>query len=860
MSSLPIDEILPAIVGCAKETRPGCFPGLIVEAPPGAGKTTRVPIAIAEAIGVDRGQVVVTEPRRVAAKLSAVRVAEERGTRLGEEIGYRVRFDEKASDLSRVVYLTEGLLLRRLLGDPHLEGVGCVIFDEVHERSATLDLLLALCTRIAESRNRPLFLVSMSATLDAVALEDYWPGASRLRSEGRAFPVSVHFESRPDDRPLEIQVRSALRSAASTEDQGDVLVFLPGALEIRNAAAALEQLDGFEVLPLHGDQSLEEQTKVLRPGPKGAKRRVVLATNIAETSVTIPGVTTVIDSGLARVQRFDASAGVDRLTTIEISQSRLIQRAGRAGRTAPGRVFRLFTEASYASRPSSDLPEIRRTSLSESLLVLAGLGLSPGDLRWLTDPGIAAFERATEELKLVGAVDARGVLTSIGRRMLELPVPLRAARFVVEAERIGLDNVGLLVALISERDPLLRSREPRHGRESGPSDLLDRLQRLLDVGRGADPERCRYHELDRNAVSQIYRVAQQVERSLPRVRFSPEASPEALISRCLLAAFPDRVCQRRDAGNELLSAEGFVAELDRSSVVSAGRFLIAVSWDAPERRGLATRARPMVRLAHVVSEDELMSSLERRVIARESFEWNASAERVDVRSGFYLGSVTLDESVARARAGPDAARELTRVLSTKGPKVYDPEARLEALRVRIILLKDLALDLLGEDARAELEALGDGLKDLDREALEAAGESRASLAEILEVELDAILESSRLPRLKIELDRLLPREVTLFGGKRLKVHYEEAKPPWIESRLQDFFSMLETPTVCRGRLTLSVQLLAPNYRPVQVTRDLAGFWERHYPTLRKELMRRYPKHLWPEDGKTARPPTPGKIR
>lgn len=860
MTSLPIDEILPAILECALDRGRVGFPGIIVEAPPGAGKTTRVPIALADALGASEGQVIVTEPRRVAATLSAVRVAEERGSELGQEIGYRVRFDEKASESSRVVYLTEGLLLRRLMSDPELKGVGVVIFDEVHERSAILDLLLALTTRLAETRKRRLFLVSMSATLDAVALEDYWPGAPRVRSEGRAFPVSVHFEPRPDDRPLEIQVRSAVRAALGASDSGDFLVFLPGALEIRSAAAALDQFEGIEVIALHGDQPLDEQTRVLRPGGARGKRRVVLATNIAETSVTIPGVTTVIDSGLARVQRFDSFAGVDRLTTVEISQARLIQRAGRAGRTAPGRVFRLFTEASFAARPSSDVPEIRRTSLSETLLILRGFGFAPGDVRWLTDPGASAFERAEEELRSIGALDPDHRLTPVGKRMLELPLSLRPARFVVEAEVRGLERVGLLVALLSERDPLQRSREVRGGRESGPSDLLDRLERVLDVGSRVDPERCRYHELDRNAVAQIYRIAKQVDASLGRDRARPAPDQDAVLTACLLAAFPNRVCQRRGAQTELLSVDGFVAELDRASVVSAGRFLIAVSWDAPERRGATTRTRPVVRLAHSVSEDELMSHLGEQVTPRESYEWNASAERVDVRSGFYLGAVTLDESLARARPGPDAARELMRVLSTKGPKVYDPEARLEGLRVRLSLLKHLGADLLGEEARSELDALGEGLRELDREALEAAGESRVSLAEVVEIELDAILEAQRLPRLGRELDRLFPREVVLFGGKRLKVHYEEAKPPWIESRLQDFFSMLDTPSVCRGRLTLAIQLLAPNYRPVQVTSDLAGFWDRHYPTLRKELMRRYPKHLWPEDGKTARPPTPGKIR
>jgi ATP-dependent helicase HrpB len=859
MSALPIDEILPQVRELAvADSREG-FPALIIEAPPGAGKTTRVPVALAEVLERSEGQILVTEPRRVAAKLSAARVAEEQGVALGQEIGYRVRFDEKASSSSRVVYLTEGILLRRLMTDPELLGVRAVVFDEVHERSATLDLLLALCSRLATRRKEPLLLVAMSATLDASALEEYWPSAPRLRSEGRAYPVAVQFQDGQDDRPVEIQVRSALRSALAADDGGDVLVFLPGAHEIRKTASALSELNAVEVLTLHGDQTLDEQTKVLRPARPSERKRVVLATNIAETSVTIPGVTTVIDCGLARVQRFDAFAGVERLVTVEISQARLIQRAGRAGRTGPGRVFRLFTEANYLARPASDTPEIRRTNLAEVTLTLRGLGLEATDVRWLTDPGATAFQRAQEELMLIGALDSGGALTSVGRRMLELPLPLRAARFFVEAEALGLARAALLVALLSERDPLMRAREVG-SRESGPSDLLERLERVLDVGSRADSERCRSYELDRHTVAQLYRIARQLEGLAKRSTAGAGVDQGALLTRCLLAAFPDRVCQRREKGRELLSVDGFVAELDGSSVVTEGRYLVAASWDAPERARSGTRARPVVRLAHVVREDELMDQLASRVEARETYEWNAQADRVDVRSGFYLGALTLDESLGRARPGPEAARELVRVLSGKGPKVYDPEARLEGLRVRLALLKKLAPDLLSEPAREELLSLGDDLAELGREALEEAGMTRVSLAEVLEVELDTLVENTRLVRLKSELDRLMPREVLLSGGLRLKVHYEEAKPPWIEARLQNFFSMVDTPRICQGRLPLAIQLLAPNHRPVQVTSDLAGFWERHYPTLRKELMRRYPKHLWPEDGKTARPPAPGKIR
>jgi ATP-dependent helicase HrpB len=865
LSPLPIDELIPRLLAeLSAHSAP--FPALVLEAAPGAGKTTRVPWALLES-RLAAGQIVVTEPRRVAAKMSATRVAEEQAETLGKLVGYSVRFDERLSAQTRLIYTTEGSLLRRLASDPLLLQVGAIVFDEIHERSQDLDLLLALAKRAALERDKlgqpPLLLLAMSATLDAERVAEFLGDAPRISSPGRNFPIEMEYLG-ADERPLEVQVRSAVRRSLELGLEGDLLVFLPGQAEIRRSEQALSQFEELEILPLFGELPLEAQVRVIRPGREG-RRRVILATNVAETSLTIPGVRGVIDSGLARVARYDSNSLVRRLVTAEISQARLTQRAGRAGRTAPGRVMRLFSEHNARCRPAADLPDILRSNLSETLLFLAGLGLTPGELSWLDSPSEAQWQAARAELEFVSATD-RGRLTPLGQRMMRYPVSLRLARMLVEAEEHGIAHIAsLAAALLSEREILASGKSRDPGREAGPSDLLDRIERVEELEElGVTEANCRRLELSAASVRNVIMLRDQllsVSRPPKRQVLSRKHELEAL-SRGLICAFWDRLAERRMQDRSMITALGVTADLDSTSVIHEGGLLLALVWDVPERGDPASRGwrRPIVRLAHRVSPDEVLDVLSAKVEAREEFSWNSEAARVDVTSGLYLGVLALDESKSRAQPGPEAARALVRALESKGPAVVDPSARVESLRVRLELLLQHCPETLGDDERARVSELVREPRNMFRQALEAAGAEVTSLDQILDLELDLAVTRYLSPELGQALRECCPAEIRLPSGRNLKIGYAEGKPPWIASRLQDFFSLRAGPCICRGRLPLSLHLLAPNQRPVQVTTDLEGFWERHYAGIRRELMRKYPRHAWPEDGRTAPPPTPGGPR
>lgn len=858
-ASLPIDEVMGEILAALAA---GVRPSVVIEAPPGAGKTTRVPPTLLES-GLFQGRILVTEPRRVAAKLSALRVAFERGEQVGASVGYRVRFDEKISRDTRLIYMTEGMLLRELDANPGLVGVDAVVFDEVHERSADLDVALALAWSLSQRRTEPLALIAMSATLEAKEIARYLGDARVVRSEGRAYPVEMEFSAVDDQRPLEVRVRSAVKTALA-RDEGDVLVFLPGAREIRLTQEALEGLSGLAVLPLHGDQPVEEQTRVLERNGEG--RRVILATNIAETSVTIPGVTTVVDSGLARVKRYDAWTGIDRLEVQEISQARSIQRAGRAGRTASGRAVRLYTRANYERRPAQDIPELLRSGLGDLVLRLRGFERSPEELPWLAAPSVEALRLATSELASVGALDSQGQLNSIGRRMLHTALPFRLARVFVEAETLGIRALGAIaVALLAERDPWVFARgrqEDVAGRLTGDSDLEDRLERLLEAKRERfAPAALRRLELSRANVEPICRAADQLLRG---EGWPVECAVDdwQALTRALLTGFPDRIGRRRGRGQEIVLHAGTMARLAEGSIIGECDLLLGLIWDAPNPRGGSIKGQPVVRWAHKVDANLLLDVMGDRIEAREEFVWDAVRERVETASGLYLGVLALEESVQKARPGTEASRVLVRALEGKGPSIYDPDGRLERLRRRLRLAFrncPRMFDDLSESVEA-LRPLLDDMRSFARNAIERAAVEVVSLEEILHLEWERLVLGDDFHQLSFRLDKACPDHVYLGGGRELRVQYEDDRSPWIASRLQDFFSMTSAPTVCEGRVTLVLELLAPNQRPVQVTQDLNGFWTNHYPTVRRELMRRYPKHLWPEDGRTAQPPTPGRIR
>ncbi len=849
MQTLPIDPLLPELLARLSERG-----AVVLEAPPGAGKTTRVPWALCSSLGLP-GEIWVAEPRRLAARMAATRVASELGERPGERVGYRVRFEEAVSSKTRVVYATEGILLRRLLRDPSLSGVSAVVLDEFHERHLETDLLLAVLARLRGTERPDLKLVVMSATLDAAPVARFLDDCPRLTSEGRMFPVEIEHLGELDERPLEKQVVSAVRSLLDSDPVGHVLVFLPGAGEIRRAQDALEPLArerDLLVTPLHGDLPIKEQARAIDPS---RQRKVVLSTNVAESSVTIDGVSGVVDSGLARSASHSPWTGLPTLAIAKISRASATQRAGRAGRTRPGRVLRLFTKGDFLSRVEHDVPELLRADLTEGLLLLHGAGIPRAqELPWLSPPPEARLRAAEELLLLLGATDASGGLSAIGRRLLELPLHPRLGRVLCEGERLGVgDTAALMVALLAERD-IRKSARARFGafergtnREAatGPSDVLELVDQFeLARSLGFDARRLQQHDLDPRSVEAVARAERQLLRAVRRGAEAP-ADPETALLQCLLSGFADRVARRRKAGApDLILASGSAARLSPDSAVRSEEFLLAV--DVEERSGRLGSSEASVRLASAIRSEWLLDRYESRLALTEEFVWNASAERVDRVSKLSFGAIVLDESRGAAAPGPAAARVLCDALLGVGAAEF---LKSEALTMLVERLNLLALHFPAA-----------GLSPLDdasiRTRLLELGQDITSFGELRKLDFVALLVSQLPGPAQRALDDETPLRVRLPGGRTAQVHYEASKPPWIESRLQDFFGMARGPALCRGRVPVTLHLLAPNARAVQVTTDLAGFWERHYPTIRRELMRRYPRHAWPEDGSTAVPPAP----
>lgn len=851
LQPLPIDPLLPEIVDALR--RVGC---VVVEAPPGAGKTTRVPRAVLDTPAGAGGDVLVLEPRRLAARLAARRVADEMGDRVGGIVGYQVRFEDATGPGTRLRYVTEGLFARRLLSEPALPGVGTVVLDEFHERRLHGDLALAAVRRLREGARPDLGLVVMSATLDAGPVARHL-GAPVVRSEGRLYDVAVEHLSLAEAAErgvgLEARVARAVRRLAAEEPDGDILVFLPGMAEIRAAMEACARgaaLPGFDLLPLHGDLSTEEQDRAVGKGPR---RKAIFSTNVAETSVTIDGVAAVIDSGLARVASHSPWSGLPLLAVRKISKASAAQRTGRAGRTRPGRAIRLYTRQDHEARPAFDAPEILREDLAEIMLAASVLGIEDRD--WLDPPPDAAAGAAKALLRLLGAVDPAGRPTALGRRMLGFPLHPRLSRLLLEAEARGEGGEGALAAaLLAERDIRERAAVSRRAADAptGLSDLAE-LARLFREAERAhfSPDRVRSLGLSPAAVAAVARARRQLE-GFVKSRGGGEGGEEAVL-RAALAAFPDRVARRRAPGSrEVLLAAGGAARLDPSSVVREAALLIAV--DAEERRGEGSGARgpggrpggqATVRLASAVTPGMLEALFPERLRREDELAWNAGEERVEGWGRLYYGDLAIEE---RRKADLDpalAAKLLAEAAIARGAGAFVPKGAIDRLQAR--------LEFVGRAVpRSGLAPLSD---DEIAAALRDACAGRRTFAELRGAGLlDAVLRKVP-PAGRGLLDRMAPERVSLPGGRSVRVHYGgRGKTPQLESRLQDFFGLADGPSVADGRVPLVLHLLAPNMRAVQVTTDLAGFWERHYPGLRRELMRRYPRHPWPEDPRRAAAP------
>ncbi len=801
MISLPIDSLLAGIVSSLRRE-----PNLAIEAPPGAGKTTRIPAALLDA---GFGEVLVLEPRRLAARLAARRVAEERGERVGESVGYQVRFENFAGPRTRLRFLTEGVLTRRLLSDPELKGVGAVVLDEFHERRLEGDLALALLLRLQRTRRPDLRLLVMSATLEGLPLAGALGGCPVVRSQGRLFDLAVEYTPH-SPASLEERVAAAVERVVSGGAGGDVLVFLPGAAEIRRAqrsCARIAERRELLLLPLYGDLSPEEQDRAVLPA---RQRKVILSTNVAESSITIDGVRAVVDSGLHRVARDSPGSGLPRIEVARICRASARQRAGRAARTAPGLCVRLYPEDDLLRRPEHDAPEIMRRELSQLCLDLHAAGVrDPHDLPWLDAPPEPALRAAEELLRRLGALDDEGRITEFGERLAELPLHPRLAALAVRAEEYGAGDDGCAAAAVLSTGERLPETPPHEA----PSDLHILIERRLEGG--------------------ALRTEQQIRGILrPRRR---HAAAHAL-QLAALRAFPDRVARRRK-DLELQLTGGAAAQQARNSAVTRAELLVAI--DIEER---PDQGAPLVRLAAAIEPEWLLDLFPERIREEAALEWNRAAERVEQRSALLYDDVVLDES----RGAPTDADAAAALLAAKAVdagvhRFCDPDA-VEALR-----------------ARVELAAAYSGLHPLDDaavgETLRSLCRGLASLAELERLTRDGGLERALLdslgPNAAATLERIAPERIRLPGGRNAKVHYARGQTPWVASRLQDFFGLRETPRIAGGAVPLVVRLLAPSRRPVQTTQDLAGFWLRLYPQVRRELMRRYPKHAWPEDPYTA---------
>lgn len=796
---LPIDPLIPDILRRLRE-----WPNLIIEAPPGAGKTTRVPPAL---LDLDAGDVLVLEPRRIAARMAARRVASERGEHLGVAVGYQVRFESVCGPETRLRFLTEGVLTRRLLSDPELAGVGAVVLDEFHERHLEGDLALALLRRLQTTYRPDLHIIVMSATLDTAPISRFLGNCPVMRSEGRLYPLDIRYTPQSADR-LEGQVAAAVERLIGESADGDILVFLPGAAEIRRcarAAAALAERGRLAIVPLHGDLSPEDQDRAVLPGEC---RKIILSTNVAESSITVEGVTVVIDSGLARIASDSPWTGLPALKITRISKASANQRAGRAGRLRPGRVVRLYPESDFARRIDAEAPEISRRELSQLYLDLLAMGIShPRELQWLNAPPEVALEAAAQLLRNLGAMNAGDTFTETGRGMAHLPLHPRLARLVVEAERRGCGEDGCAMAALLSAGERLPAEPPS---PSGPSDLLA----LLDA---------RWSSRTRRLADQILRLVKPRRKS--------GAGDDALLVS-ILTAFPDRVVRRR-SGDELLLAAGGSARLAPSSVVRNSDLLVAVDIEERYEHGL-----PLVRLASAVRPEWLFDFYPEKIRERSLVEWNRVEERVEAVSALLFDQIVIEES----RSGNPDPEEAYRLLGERaveaGASRFADTAEIESFLNRVAFASRHigGPEFEEEDVRNALRGLCRGLRSF-RELAAAAGSG--GLLRALRSRLTA--EQVRL------LDEVAPERIRLPTGRRVRVHYERDKPPWIASRLQDFFGMRESPRIARGAVPLVLHLLAPNQRPVQTTTDLAGFWQRLYPQVRRELRRRYPKHPWPEN-------------
>jgi ATP-dependent helicase HrpB len=810
-TSLPIDAALGELTQTLAKSNVA-----VLVAPPGAGKTTRVPLALLDEPWMGMGKIVMLEPRRIAARASAERMAQTLGERVGETVGYRVRFGSKVSRATRIEVVTEGIFAQQILRDPELNGVSAVLFDEFHERSLDADLGLALARDVQTGLREDLRILVMSATLDGARVGKLLGDAAVVASEGRAFPVETRYVGRKPDVPLERQMADTIATALRA-DAGSVLAFLPGAAEIRRTQSFLEERvrdTGVDIVPLFGALDASVQDRAIAPAPKG-QRKVVLATSIAETSLTIEGVRIVVDSGVARVPRYEPDIGLTRLETVRASRAAVDQRRGRAGRTEPGVCYRLWDEPQTASLPAYIQPEILSADLSSLVLDLAQWGVrDPSTLAFLDPPPVPAWTEARNLLGELGAIDTDGRITTEGEMLRALALPPRLARMIVDSHRLGSGKQAAGIAVILTERGL--------GGDSADLDArLDQFRR--DRSQRASSAR----QLAQRWTEQVHNA-------------DPHVEEEPLSTGAMLAlAFPDRVAKNRGNGSFVL-ANGRGAALDQTSALARSPY-IAVA----ELTGTAARGR--ILLAAPITQAEIEARFAEQIDNADDVTFDKASMALRARRRKRLHAITLSESVLPVLPTAETARIFADGMIAAGLDRLPWSKALTQWRGRVTFLR---------------AAEGEPWPDLSDAALAASSEAwlapalfdKTSLKDFSAGDLSDALMALLPWDLRARLDREAPTHFEAPTGTMLPIDYEAEQGPTIAVRLQELFGLTTHPSVAKGAVPLVLELLSPAHRPVQVTRDLPGFWRGSYAAVRSDLRGRYPRHPWPEDPATA-PPT-----
>jgi ATP-dependent helicase HrpB len=846
---LPIFEIEQRL----RETL-SAYKRLVLTAPTGSGKSTQVPQMLLDGGLLGGGRVTVLQPRRLPTRMLAAWVAQARGVKLGGEVGYQMRFDNVVSAATRICYVTEGVLLRQMLADPGLKGISAIVFDEFHERHLFGDITLARALQIQESTRPDLIIIVMSATLDVAAIEKYLQPCALLSSEGRTYPVAIEYLAKPaGDGPVWILAVKELQRLVREHPQGDALVFMPGAYEIaRTVQAARDALGSqFVVFPLHGELApIDQDAAVARYD----KRKVVVATNVAETSLTIDGVRLVIDSGLARMARYDPHRGINTLLIEKISRAAADQRAGRAGRTAPGGCLRLWTEHEHSARLLQELSEVKRLDLAEVILTLKASGVNDvKTFRWLEAPEARAMERAETLLADLGAVDATtgatGAITALGRRMLAFPTHPRYARMLLAAHEYGcVRPVALIAALTQGRDLLVRRQgkqiddpldDPFADETDSDFFVLMRAWRYAERN-GYHIERCRRIGIHAQAARQVGPLFEQFLRIAAAEGMNISEKPlaenvNAAVQRCLLVGFSDHLAKRLDTGSlrcELL--HGRRGTLARESVVKAPLFIASEVREVESGGGRERNLNVVLNLATAIKEEWLRELFPRDFTEARAVVFDPTLRRVIAKDERRFRDLLLEENSFNNPPAEEAARLLAREVAAGRCPLENWNVSVEQWILRVNRLREWMAEL-------ELPAIGEA----DRSAIvEHLCHGAFSYNEIKDRPVLPVVKSWLSRQQQAWIEEYAPERIQLPRGRNVKVVYSADGAPTIAARIQDLYEIKDGLWIAGHRVALRIQILAPSNRPVQVTENLSGFWRDTYPKLKQELQRKYPKHVW----------------